>query len=208
MPASAFRPLRPLILASRSPRRRAFLRNLGIPFAVLPATGAEPRPLPGEDPKDYAIRTAEAKALSVFQSLGGRQDHPAVLAADTAVILRQENGAEILGKPRDKAEAVSMLVRLSGRTHHVVTACCLTMEGYTKSFHDVTEVSFANWPLPVLEAYAESGDPLDKAGAYGIQDSGAFLVSGIRGSWSTVVGLPLDLAIQHLLDAGVLAFNA
>lgn len=208
MPASAFRTLRPLILASGSPRRRAFLKSLGIAFAVLPASCAEPRPLSGEDPRDYTVRTAEAKARAVFKEVKIRLDRPAVLAADTTVILRQEGSAEILGKPRDKAEAVAMLSRLSGRSHQVVTACCLIVDGKVENFDDTAEVTFARWPLSVLEAYADSGDPLDKAGAYGIQDGGAFLVSGIHGSWSTVVGLPLNMVIERLLNAGVLAFNA
>ncbi len=205
MPVSAFLALRPLILASRSPRRSAFLEDLGIPFTALPAPCAEPRPLPGEEPADYAVRAAKAKALAVFQSLGDRRDHPTVLAADTVVILRGAEGEEILGKPRDESEATAMLARLSGRTHQVVTACCLTMDGRTESFQDAAEVTFARWPLPVLEACARSGEALDKAGAYGIQGFGAFLVSEIRGSWTTVVGLPLDKTIRRLIDAGVLA---
>ena len=208
MHTNAFRALRPLVLASGSPRRRDFLESMGIPFSVIPATCPEPRPLPGEDPRDYTVRTAEAKARAVFETLKDNPDRPAVLAADTTVILRHEGGAEILGKPRDRDEAVAMLSRLCGRSHHVVTACCLAMDGHVATFDDVTEVTFAAWPRSVLEAYADSGDPMDKAGAYGIQDGGAFLVSGIRGSWSTVVGLPLDIVLRHLLDSGVLEFNA
>ena len=202
---NAFTTLRPLVLASGSPRRRAFLEGMGIPFEVLPADCPEPRPIPGEDPREYTNRCAEAKARHVLAALAHRDDRPAVLSADTTVIVRDEQGSDILGKPRDKAEAVAMLSRLSGRTHQVVTACCLAMDGHVERFDDVTDVTFAPWPLVMLEAYADSGDPLDKAGAYGIQDGGAFLVQSIRGSWSTVVGLPLDIVLERLLHAGVIA---
>ena len=199
--------LRPLVLASGSPRRRLFLESAGLHFEILPASCPEPRPVPGEDPRLYAGRCAESKARSVLTSLAHRQDRPAVLSADTIVILRDEKGASILGKPKDRRDAVAMLSRLSGRTHEVVTSCCLAMDDHTERFDDMTEVTFAPWPRSVLEAYADSGDPLDKAGSYGIQDGGAFLVSGIRGSWSTVVGLPLDIVLERLLKTGVIGLN-
>lgn len=201
---SAFTMLRPLVLASGSPRRRAFLESVGLTFRILPAACDEPRPLPGEDPRAYAARCAEAKARFVLTSMTDREAGTAVLSADTIVILRDETGASILGKPRDKAEALAMLSRLSGRTHEVVTSCCLAMDSHVECFDDMTEVTFAPWPRSVLEAYVESGDPLDKAGAYGIQGKGAFLVSRVSGSWSTVVGLPLNLVLERLLAAGVL----
>ena len=201
---SAFTMLRPLVLASGSPRRRALLESVGLTFRILPATCDEPRPLPGEDPRAYAARCAEAKSRFVLTSMTDREAGTAVLSADTIVILRDETGASILGKPRDKAEALAMLSRLSGRTHEVVTSCCLAMDSHVECFDDMTEVTFAPWPRSVLEAYVESGDPLDKAGAYGIQGKGAFLVSRVSGSWSTVVGLPLNLVLERLLAAGVL----
>ena len=204
---SAFTMLRPLVLASGSPRRRAFLEGVGLDFEILPATCPEPRPLPGEDPRSYAARSAEAKARFVLDVVRARGDDAAVLSADTIVILRDGSEASILGKPRDRDDAVAMLSRLSGRTHEVVTSCCLAVDHHVEGFDDMTEVTFAPWPLPVLEAYADSGDPLDKAGSYGIQDGGAFLVSGLNGSWSTVVGLPLDLVLERLLRAGVIGLN-
>ena len=130
-----------------------------------------------------------------------------MLAADTIVILRGEGAASILGKPRDEEEALAMLTRLSGRTHEVATACCLAVDGRTVCFDDVTKVTFAPWPRPVLEAYVAGGDPMDKAGAYGIQGEGAFLVRGIEGSWSTVAGLPLDLVLEKLIQNDVLALK-
>lgn len=204
---SAFTMFRPLVLASGSPRRRTFLESAGLRFEVLPASCPEPRPVPGEDPRHYAGRCAESKARFVLDSLGRRQDRPAVLSADTIVILRDETGASILGKPRDRDDAVAMLFRLCGRTHEVVTSCCLAMDDHVERFDDMTEVTFAPWPLSVLEAYTDSGDPLDKAGSYGIQDGGAFLVSGIRGSWSTVVGLPLDIVLERLIKTGVIGLK-
>lgn len=204
---SAFTMLRPLVLASGSPRRRAFLEGMGLDFDILPASCPEPRPLPDEDPRLFASRCAEAKARFVLSSLSSRTDRPAVLSADTIVILREGGRASILGKPKDRNDAVAMLSRLSGRTHEVVTSCCLAMDDHVEAFDDMTKVTFAPWPSSVLEAYADSGDPLDKAGSYGIQDGGAFLVSSICGSWSTVVGLPLDIVLERLLKAGVIGLN-
>ena len=203
----AFSMLRPLVLASGSPRRRAFLESAGVSFTCMPASCPEPRPLPGEEPRAYALRSAASKARSVLESLPGTLKGAAVLAADTIVILPGEDGPSILGKPRDEEEALAMLCRLSGRSHEVATACCLAMDEHIECFDDMTRVTFAPWPRSVLRAYAASGDPLDKAGAYGIQDGGAFLVRGIEGSWSTVVGLPLDLVLEQLLRHGVLALK-
>lgn len=204
---NAFSMLRPLVLASASPRRSDFLESAGVLFTCMPATCPEPRPLPGEEPRLYAMRSAEAKARFVLDALSARRDGPAVLAADTIVILRGEGAASILGKPRDEEEALAMLTRLSGRTHEVATACCLAVDGRTVCFDDVTKVTFAPWPRPVLEAYVAGGDPMDKAGAYGIQGEGAFLVRGIEGSWSTVAGLPLDLVLEKLIQNDVLALK-
>ena len=204
---NAFSMLRPLVLASASPRRRDFLESAGVLFTCMPATCPEARPLPGEEPRLYAMRSAEAKARFVLDALSARRDGPAVLAADTIVILRGEGAASILGKPRDEEEALAMLTRLSGRTHEVATACCLAVDGRTVCFDDVTKVTFAPWPRPVLEAYVAGGDPMDKAGAYGIQGEGAFLVRGIEGSWSTVAGLPLDLVLEKLIQNDVLALK-
>ncbi len=202
---NAFAMLRPLVLASASPRRCSFLKSAGLDFSIRPAQGPEPRPVPGEDPRFYAKRCAEKKARSVLESLSISHGRHAVLSADTVVILREEASSSILGKPHDISEAVDMLSRLSGRTHEVVTSCCLAMEEGIECFDDMTEVTFAPWPRSVLEAYARSGQVLDKAGSYGIQDGGAFLVSSIKGSWSTVVGLPLDIVLSRLLHSRIIA---
>ncbi len=198
-----FRLLCPLVLASGSPRRRDFLASIGLHAEIHPVHGEEPKPGAGEDPVLFTRRCAAFKAHAVLAELCGRRDAPAVLSADTSVYLRDADGVRILGKPHDGEEAFSMLSLLSGRTHRVVTACCLLCGGAEDVFHDVTEVEFCSWPADVLRAYAQSGDPLDKAGGYSIQGTGAFMAREIRGSWSTVVGLPLDMVISRLLKAGI-----
>ncbi len=204
MNSAPFHLLRPLVLASASPRRIDFLHSVGLRAEVHPASCQEPRPIAGEDPLTYTRRCAEAKAMAVAMELSGRRDHPAVLAADTAVILRSGGSAEILGKPKDIQAALAMLESLNGRIHEVATACCLVWDGNKDVYDAVAEVEFASWPRASLEAYAKSGDPLDKAGAYGMQGNGAFLVREVRGSWSAVVGLPLDLTLRRMLNAGIL----
>lgn len=210
--AGPFRTVRPLVLASGSPRRRAFLTQSGLSFETLDLRCAEPRPLPGEAPAVYAERAARAKA----EAGAAQRPESAVLAADTIVVLPGTAGeaSAILGKPTDKEDAAAMLTRLSGRTHQVITACCLISPAHACSaeanpgpdlFHDSAEVTFAAWPQDVLRAYAATGEPLDKAGAYAVQGAGAFLISGLRGSWSTVVGLPLEAVIRLLLRRGVIA---
>lgn len=207
-----FLQVRPLVLASSSPRRQDFLRDQGLDFRILPARTEEVRPVPEEDPHGYVLRTARSKAENVRSSLmaelapfPSRSGSPAplVLAADTIVVL--DGG--ILGKPADRSEAVSMLEHLVGRVHTVITACCLWPAedpAPCAEFADSTDVRFAPWPRELLEAYAATGEPLDKAGAYGIQGKGAFLVERIEGSWSTVVGLPVSRVMRALLDCGAL----
>lgn len=204
---NAFSMLCPLILASASPRRRAFLESAGLIFTCKPASCPEPRPLSGEDPRCYAMRSAKAKASFVLNTAHAASSNAAVLAADTIVILREEDSASILGKPRDEEDALAMLTRLSGRTHEVVTACCLALGDRTVCFDDMTRVSFAPWSRQVLKSYIAGGDPMDKAGAYGIQGEGAFLVRSMEGSWSTVAGLPLDIVLEKLLQHGVIALK-
>ena len=199
------------MLASSSPRRQDFLRDLGLDFRVLPALTEEARPLPGEAPDAYALRAARSKAENVrtriaagAEGFPGRATAPLVLAADTIVVL----DGDILGKPASGADALAMLERLAGRVHTVITACCLWPaedRAPCAWFADAAHVRFAPWPRGLLEAYAATGDPLDKAGAYGIQGRGAFLADRIEGSWSTVVGLPVSRVVRALLDCGALS---
>jgi len=196
-----FRQARPLILASSSPRRQSFLRELGLEFSVR-TCDCEPVPCAGEEPEAYAQRAAICKAHAVRHELGDeRKDNAVILSADTIVTF----DGLILGKPESVEHAVEMLTRLAGRTHTVITACCLCSERPEESivFADQTLVTFAPWPPAVLRAYAETGTCLDKAGSYGIQDGGSFLVERIEGSWTNVVGLPVPRVVALFLEWGV-----
>ena len=197
----AFYTALPLVLASASPRRQEFLRLLGLEFELVRPSGVEPQPLAGENPADYALRAARAKAFAAAQS---RPD-AFVLGADTVVALE----GEILGKPRDKRHALDMLLRLSGKSHDVISACCCCLpDGTARNAMDNARVHFASWPKEVLAAYAATDEVLDKAGAYAVQGQGAFLTQRIEGSVSTVVGLPMAQLASLLLELGVIRPHA
>ncbi|MHB8790677.1 MAG: Maf family protein [Desulfobulbaceae bacterium] len=183
----------PLILASSSPRRQQMLRTMGLDFKVIPAEVDE-TPLPGETPRNFASRMAIAKARAVAAS---RPD-AWVLGADTVVT----RDGVILGKPRDRVDALVILHHLAGRTHQVLSAICLCSltQGIEQTEVDTTEVTFIPAPDHLLTAYIATGEPLDKAGAYGIQGAGAFLVRRIEGSCANVIGLPIDRVITLLLQ--------
>lgn len=202
LPAGAFRPLRPLVLASSSPRRRELLGSLGLSFAIKVVDGAEPSPSPDDDPASYAMRAAQAKATAVARTCA---PGTVVIGADTIVVLPEAGGPVILGKPAGRDEALAMLLHLSGRTHTVCTGCCIVWDNGPETFCDTAGVSFASWPEPVLSAYAATGECDDKAGAYAIQGLGSFLVSGIRGQWPTIVGLPVLELAGRLLAGGAIA---
>ncbi len=189
---------KPLILASASPRRKAFLEQLGLNFTIDPADVDE-TPLPLESPAAYVRRIAVDKAVQV----GGRQTASWVLAADTTVVLDER----IIGKPNSYDEAVAMLLSLAGRTHTVMTgfALCCRTEDSLRTGMVTTAVSFAPFGRALARAYARTGEPFDKAGGYGIQGKGGMLVSSIAGSYSNVVGLPLAEIVELLRVAGVIA---
>jgi septum formation protein len=180
-------------LASSSPRRLSLLRQIGISPVVVPAAVDESA-LPGESPRRMVVRLAEAKARAALSRLGPMQHAGLVLAADTAVIVDEH----VLGKPADAAEAEAMLRLLRGRSHEVLTGVCLLRidDGRQTVFVAATAVRFRDFDDAMLRAYVASDEPMDKAGAYGIQGRGALLVEGITGSWSNVVGLPLELLPQ------------
>jgi septum formation protein len=184
----------PLVLASASPRRAEILETLGIPAEVHPALVDE-TVLPGEDPEEHAERLARAKAAAVAGLSPGRW----VLAGDTVVVVDDH----ILGKPRDEGHAVEMLLILQGRSHRVVSALALVAPG-GRVFSGVqsTEVRFRAFDEAFAQAYAATGEPMDKAGAYGIQGLGSVLVEGVDGDYSGVVGLPVPLLVQLLDEAG------
>jgi septum formation protein len=183
----------PLVLASASPRRQALLAQLGLTFHVDPPDvdeSAQPR----ESPRTYVSRLAKQKAEAVSR----RHPGSVVLGADTTVAVE----GEVLGKPKDAAEALAMLQRLTGRTHHVWTAVA-TAGPYRAVQAVETRVTFAQSTPEALAYYAASGEPLDKAGAYALQGKGAFLVERISGSHSNVIGLPLVETLALLRAAGV-----
>jgi septum formation protein len=179
----------PLVLASASPRRRELLQSLGLAFRVEPAAVDESA-LPGETARDHVVRLAARKAATAAATLRDRGIEALVLAADTTVTI----DGLILGKPRDAADALSMLRRLSGRTHEVITACRLVRsdDGRAAAAAALSGVRFQPWNEDLARWYVATGEPFDKAGAYGIQGRGVLLASGIEGSWSNVVGLPLE----------------
>ena len=125
MPSGAFRALRPIILASSSPRRRELLGSLGIDFAIKVVDGSEPAPTLEDDPAAYVMRAAQAKAEAVARAAAPETPDAVILGSDTIVVLHEEHGPIILGKPANRDEALAMLLHLSGRTHTVYTGCCI-----------------------------------------------------------------------------------
>ena len=171
-------------LASGSPRRRELLAQLGIACEVL-RVAVDETPRPGEKADDLVCRLAAAKARAGMELPRVR---PApVVAADTAVAL----GAELFGKPVDEADAVRMLTRLGGRTHEVWTAVAIAEAGRERVELSRSEVSFRAIDAREAAAYWRTGEPVDKAGGYGIQGLGAIFISALKGSYSGVMGLPL-----------------
>lgn len=183
-----------LVLASGSPRRKSLLSDLDVDFIVVPADVDESS-LVGEDAKTYVARVATLKAHTVRESY----PNAVVLAADTTV----DRDGEILAKPVDAADAASMLRSLSGREHFTHTAVCVTHGDLVDTVVVSTSVTFRCLATEEINWYVRTGEPLDKAGAYGIQGRAAAFVSSISGSVSNVVGLPLAETIGLLRKAGV-----
>ncbi|WP_323752470.1 Maf family protein [Marinobacter sp.] len=182
-----------LILASASPRRAELLQQIGLSFQVQPADIDE-TPASLETPEHYVERLAREKALCIAR------EHPEklVLGSDTSVI----HNEEILGKPESTEQAVGMLQALSGSTHQVLTAVALAKGSECWSRVVVTDVTFRELEAAEIRAYVASGEPMDKAGSYGIQGLGGIFVSSIKGSYSAVVGLPLQETSALLAQAG------
>lgn len=182
-----------IILASASPRRAELLQQIGVTFSVRPADIDE-TPEPAETPEHYVGRLAREKALAVADS----SPECLVLGSDTSVVL----DGVILGKPSGPADAKETLARLSGATHQVITAVALATGGQCQSLLVVTEVRFRELSAGEIDAYVASGEPMDKAGSYGIQGLGGIFVNELRGSYSAVVGLPLQETAALLAGAG------
>ncbi|MET3574644.1 Maf family protein [Bhargavaea ullalensis] len=191
-----FKTTKPVILASGSPRRRELLELAGIPFNVLATNAFEPPARESETPADYAIRLASIKASAALEGSGGA----VVIGSDTVVHL----DGRMYGKPSCDEEARSYLKELSGRTHTVSTGVCICCGEEVRTFAKDTEVTFRRVPDKLIDAYVASGDPLDKAGAYGIQSGGALFVKEIRGDYHAVVGLPISDLFRELDDMGII----
>jgi septum formation protein len=183
-------------LASASPRRRELLQQIGVSFRVLGAAVDE-AVLPGEAPAAYVVRVAAAKAGCGWE--GNREGDVPVLAADTVVVL----DGKILGKPKDRQDAAGMLQQLSGRTHEVLTAVALRTASGLQSTTSRSEVTLRAISAREAQAYWETGEPQDKAGAYAIQGRAAVFIADLRGSFSGVMGLPLFETAGLLCAAGV-----
>jgi septum formation protein len=186
-----------IVLASGSPRRRDLLRQIGIDFRVVVAD-IEEKSLADEDPGEFVLRMAREKALAVMRMEGAGLP---VLGSDTAVIL----DGQILGKPVNRDHAIAMLSSLSGKTHEVFSAVAVVLsETEIHQALNVTRVTFSNLDQGWIETYCDTGDPMDKAGAYGVQGKAAEKISRIEGSFYGVMGLPLYETTQLLKRAEVL----
>lgn len=186
-----------LYLASQSPRRRELLEQIGVRFGTVQLDLPEVR-APGEPPADYVSRVAREKAGAGLLKLSGVRG-AVVLGGDTEVVLDDE----VFGKPADRAHAVAMLRKLSGRTHEVVSAVWLVSAGREDHAISRTAVTFAALDEATIAAYVDSGEPMGRAGAYAIQGRAAAFVSRIDGSYSGVMGLPLFETTQLLHRFGI-----
>lgn len=185
-----------IVLASQSPRRRELLERMGITkFDVIPAQGEEVA-APGLSPQALVEELSRQKAAEVAAQAG--QDD-LIIAADTVVAI----DGQVLGKPSSRAHAIQMLSGLSGREHHVYTGFTVTRGGQTITGHEDTAVRFRALTADEIAAYVDTGEPMDKAGSYGIQGRGCVLVEGISGDYYNVVGLPVCRLAQVLARFGV-----
>ncbi|MFV3287764.1 Maf family protein [Pseudomonas sp. NY11955] len=192
--------MNPLYLASGSPRRRELLTQIGVPFSVVSAPIDE-TPLPNESAPAYVERLARAKAAAGLANVEG----PAVvLGADTAVVL----DGRILGKPENREDALAMLADLSGREHQVLTAVALVEGLRVQSVCVTSTVRFRTIGTDEAQRYWESGEPADKAGGYAIQGLAAVFVTGLTGSYSAVVGLPLSETADLLGQFGITCWQS
>jgi septum formation protein len=190
-----------IILASRSPRRYELLKQIGLNFDVIPSGVDEEGFVQGETPREHVLRLSEAKAFEV----GDRYPDAWVIGADTIVYV----DGVILGKPKDREEAMDMLARLSGKEHWVLTGFSVNHVGKGKKDQEAVQTSVKVKPLTEAEMrwYVQTGEPFDKAGAYAIQGIGSFMIESIRGSYTNVVGLPVCELIQMLSRLGALTIS-
>lgn len=183
-------PISQIILCSGSPRRRELLTTLGLPFEVALQPGIQEAVPPQTPPLEVAQRLAETKAEAYTA-----QEGQLLITADTVVVCH----GQVLGKPHSPLEATEMLQQLAGRTHQVVTGVCLKTSHSLTSFSEITDVTFAPIEAWEVECYVRSGAPMDKAGAYGVQEwVGVMGVTALRGSYTNVMGLPTQTLWQQL----------
>ncbi|MBR5112959.1 MAG: septum formation inhibitor Maf [Clostridia bacterium] len=180
-----------IILASSSPRRRELLSKAEVKFDICIKSVDETVP-EGMSPAEGAEHTAAVKAMAV----AFMNTEAVVIGADTIVVL----GDEILGKPKDKADAADMLKKLSGQEHEVITGVCLAYKGKYETFHCSSKVKFYELTDDEIRHYVASGEPMDKAGAYGIQGKGMMLVESINGDYCNIVGLPVALTVRRIKE--------
>lgn len=185
----------PLILASASPRRKQLLEWAEVPFEIIVADTDESYPAE-LGPEAVAVHIAQQKAYAVKVRVGL---HRPIIAADTIVVL----GSEIIGKPKDRDDAVGILSRLSGQVHRVITGVCLLHQGGEEAFADITEVTFHPLTREQLEFYVDKYKPYDKAGAYAIQEwIGVVGIRSVSGDFYNVMGLPVSRVVQALQQVG------
>ena len=189
-----------IVLASESPRRKELFSMLNVPFAAVKSNVTENMEgMKAEDLIDYAKKLAVDKAEAVAR----HHTDAVVIGADTIV----GSGLQVFPKPRDADEAKRFLMSLSGKTHSVVTAVAIVAEGIRDVFAVETEVVFHELDEALIDHYIATGDPLDKAGAYGIQSGGAFFVKELKGDYYAVMGLPIGKLTRHLRSHGVLSLE-
>jgi septum formation protein len=190
-----------LILASVSPRRRELLKNAGLEFHIVPSAICE-KDYPFTDPKSYARLLAEAKTLEV----SNRYPDAWIIGADSIVVIE----GDVLEKPASISEARQMIHMLNGRTHYVHTAYAIACKQKSHLFSDIvsTAVTFKTLTEKEIEWYIHTSEPYDKAGGYGVQGLGSFMVKRIQGSYTNVVGLPVCEVIDYLMKQGVITRDA
>ena len=183
-----------MILASQSPRRRELLALVGIPHEVRPADIDETY-LPGEPPRDHAERLAREKTAAIAAA----EPDALVIGSDTIVVV----DGDVLGKPAEAEEAGRMIARLAGRTHTVMTGVAVAWRGQTRSAVEEVDVTFHPLSAREIAEYVATREPMDKAGAYGIQGYGATIVARVDGDYFAVMGLPLQRLVRLLGDVGI-----
>lgn len=190
-----------IILASASPRRRELLTQAGVDFEVLPAEGEEV--ITKENPADIVEELALGKAREVAERMIPGKAGELVLGADTVVAF----GGQILGKPKDEEDAIRMLCMLSGNTHSVFTGVAVILRTEDQQeihqFYEETRVTMYPMSMAEIESYVRTGEPMDKAGAYGIQGSCAVYIEKIEGDYNNVVGLPIARIYQEMKNLGI-----